>query len=160
MDEATLLNPNGVLLPEFEQQLFMARKTKPLWVQLVKVSQEIETLEGREIVAPGDYLCRGIQGELWPQKAKRLFENHQPTGHVSDDGWHEFAPKSDAAPVQAARVNVPFAVNSHWGKLNGKANDYFVRSSCDSTDVWIVDKAIFEASYEQVLRKSNEDTGG
>lgn len=150
MDEATLLNPNGVLLPEFGQQLFTARKTKPLWVQLVKVSQEIQTLEGRENVEPGDYLCRGIHGELWPQKAKRLFENNQPTGHVNDEGWQEFAPKSDAAPVQAVQVSFPFAVNSHWGKLNGKANDYVVRSSSDSTDVWIVDKAIFEASYERV----------
>jgi hypothetical protein len=35
-----------------------------------------------------------------------------------------------------------------WGELKGKAGDYIVRSIEDTSDIWIVDRAIFEASYE------------
>ncbi len=150
MNQPQLINPDGKLLPEVEQRLFAARKTKPLWAKLVKVEQEVETLEGRETVEPGHYLCRGIHNELWPQDAIKLLSNYQPTDHFDTDGWQQFSPKPDAAPVQAAQIATPFSVMAHWGKLTGKADDYIVRSSLVPTDVWIVDKAIFEASYERL----------
>lgn len=149
MIEPRLINPCGQLLAEIEQRLFTARKTKPLWAKLVMKKQQIESLEGSQVAEPGDYLCRGIHNEFWPQKATKLLDTYQPTGQVDEDGWQQFTPKPDTAPVQAAQIDSPFAVIANWGKLTGKAHDYVVRSSSDPTDVWIVDKAIFEASYER-----------
>jgi hypothetical protein len=147
--DSNLLNPNGKLSTDVESRLVLARKTKPLWAKLIEQPQAIETLEGILHAAPGDYVCRGIQGETWPHKASKLLEKYLPSGEVDADGWACFYPKPDAAAVQAAQVEAPFRVIAQWGELNGKANDYVVRSATDCTDIWIVDRAIFEASYEQ-----------
>jgi hypothetical protein len=59
--------------------------------------------------------------------------------------------------VQAAQIKVAFRVQANWGELSGKANDYVVRSTTDPTDVWIVDRTIFEASY--VAKETASGTG-
>lgn len=148
MKESPLLNPDGHLLPEIVQQLFLARKTKPLWAKKVEVKQEISTLEGRLEVRPGDYLCRGIHGEYWPQKQVKLLDKYVPTDEFDVDGWQRFDSKPDVAPVEVAQIETDFRVTAQWGELKGKSHDYVVRSTTDPTDIWIVDKAIFEASYE------------
>lgn len=148
MTTPRLLNPSGKLLAEIEPLLFLALKTKPLWAKQVAEPQEIVSLEGREQVAAGDYVCRGIHGELWPQKLKKLQEKYVASDQFTDDGWQRFDPKPAADPVQAAQISTAFRVQAHWGELTGKPNDYIVRSTTDLTDIWIVDKAIFEASYE------------
>lgn len=147
MNDLPLLNPNGQLIPEIAARMFETRKTKPIWAKRVEAKREIETLEGRLVAATGDYLCRGIVGEYWPQKATKLLEKYVPSGEVDADGWQRFDPKPDATPVETAQVLKPFRVTAHWGELTGKAHDYVVRSKTDPTDIWIVDKAIFEASY-------------
>ncbi len=146
--EPELLNPNGKLLPDIERRLVLARKTKPLWAKLIGQAKSINTLEGTIKAEPGDYLCRGIEGETWPQKSVKLHEKYSPSGQVDTDGWERFDPIPDSAPVEAAEVLQPFRVIAQWGQLTGKAKDYVVRSTTDSTDIWIVDRAIFDASYE------------
>lgn len=147
MTKPRLLNPDGKLLAEIEPQLFLAVKTKPLWAKRVDEAQEVISLEGREKVAAGDYVCRGIHGELWPQQANKLLEKYLASKEF-DDGWQRFDPKPDIAPVQAAKLSYAFRVHAHRGELTGKPNDYIVSSTTDPTAIWIVDKAIFEASYE------------
>jgi len=146
--EPVLLNPSGELLEQVERRMVLARKTKPIWAKQLSESTDIETLEGRLTAEPGDYLCRGIQDEQWPQKANNLFDKYVASEDIDADGWQRFDPKADAAPVEAAAIEHPFRVIAQWGELNGKANDYVVRSTVDPTDVWIVDRTIFEASYE------------
>jgi len=148
MNDSVLLNPNGQLLPELAARLLEARKTKSIWAKRVEVTQEVETLEGRLVAGPDDYLCRGIIGENWPQKFQKLQEKYLPSDEFDGQGWQRFDPKPEAAPVEAAQIDTPFRIIAHWGELTGKAHDYVVRSTTDPTDVWIVDKAIFEASYE------------
>lgn len=143
-----LLNPNGILSPDVAQTLQLARKTRSLWARELSEPTEVQTLEGRVTAAPGDYLCRGIHGEQWPQKASKLLEKYVASDEVDADGWRRFDPKRDAPPVEAAAIAHPFRVNAQWGELCGKADDYLVRSVQDASDIWIVDKAIFEASYE------------
>ncbi len=150
MTTPRLLNPDGKLLAEVEAMLFLAVKTKPLWAKQVDVAQEVISLEGREQVAAGDFVCRGIHGELWPQKSKKLLEKYVASNQFDDNSWQRFDPKPEAAPVQAAQVSAAFRVQALWGELTGKPNDYIVRSTTDFTDIWIVDKAIFDASYEAI----------
>lgn len=143
-----LLNPNGPLNEEVARRLWKARKSKPLWAKRLQEAQSVQTLEGLLHAEAGDYLCRGVNGELWPQKAVKLLEKYLPTESF-DNGWQCFNPKPDSEGVEATQVDHAFRIQAHWGILNGKAGDYVVRSRTDSTDVWIVDKAIFEATYQR-----------
>lgn len=147
MTKPLLINPDGKLLAEIEARLFLARKTKPLWAKKATQPQAVVSLEGRQQMQADDYLCRGIEDEIWPQKADKLTEKYTRSDEWDAHGFQRFDPKPGAAPVQAARVASAFRVHAQWGELAGKANDYVVRSSTDPTDIWIVDKAIFEASY-------------
>jgi hypothetical protein len=143
-----LLNPDGRLLPEIERKLFLAFKTKPLWAKQLQADQEVMTNEGPLTASAGDYLCRGAANDQWPQKANKLYEKYSPCGQLDPEGWQRFDPKPEAAPVEAALYDSPFRIVAQWGELTGKANDYLVRSTTDPTDIWIVGRAIFEASYE------------
>jgi len=148
MNDLPLLNPNGRLLPELAARLLEARKTKSIWAKRIEVRQEIEMLEGRLVAGPNDYLCRGILGEQWPQKVQKLLEKYLPSDEFDAEAWQRFDPQPEAARVEVAQVPHPFRVSAQWGELCVKANDYIVRSTTDPADVWIVDRAIFEASYE------------
>jgi hypothetical protein len=148
MNELPLLNPDGQVIPEFAARMVESRKTKPIWAKRIETTQDVETLEGRLVAAPGDYLCRGIIGEQWPQKESKLLEKYTPSGDFDEAGWQRFDPKPDSEPVEAAPVDQAFRVKAQWGELTGKAGDYIVRSKTDPTDVWIVDKAIFEGTYQ------------
>ena len=143
-----LLNPIGKLLPDIEGRLLRAKKTKPLWAKLIGQIQSIASLEGTIIAGSSNYMCRGIQGEKWPQEAGKLQEKYSPSGEIDSDGWERFDPRPDSAMVEVAQVNEPFRIIAQWGELTGKTKDYVVRSSNDPTDIWIVDCAVFLASYE------------
>ena len=104
MPKPEVINPGGQLITEIEAQLFLAIKTKPLWAKQIDAPQEVVSLEGRERVEAGDYLCRGIQDEQWPQKAKKLLSTYIATSEKDDAGWQRFDPKPNAAPVQAAQA--------------------------------------------------------
>ncbi len=148
MNSPKLLNPAGKLISEIEASLTLARKAKSLWAKRLETSTVINSLEGPLPAEAGDYICRGIHGEFWPQKARKLFDTYHATDQFNSDGWQQFSPKPDSAPVQAVQIDFPFSLTSHWGELVGKAKDYVVRSTSDSSDCWIVDRAIFESSYE------------
>jgi hypothetical protein len=148
MNDLPLLNPNGQFLPEISARMFETRKTKPIWAKRIEANTQVDTLEGKLNTKLGDYLCRGIVGEQWPQKQSKLLEKYVSSDEVDSEGWRRFDPKPDSAPVEAAQLATAFRVTAHWGELTGKANDFVVRSKTDPSDVWIVDKAIFEASYE------------
>lgn len=150
MNDLPLLNPNGVILPELAARMFETRKNKPIWAKQIERAHTVETLEGHLNANSGDYLCRGIVGECWPQKPEKLLEKYVARREFDADGWQRFDPKPDASSVEAAQLDTAFRVIAHWGELTGKAHDFVVRSRTDPTDVWIVDKAIFEASYDPI----------
>lgn len=150
MNSPLLVNPNGHLMPEIVGKLLEARKNKPLWAKRLDASQVVATLEGNLQAHAGDYLCRGIVGEQWPQKEKKLLEKYCPSGEFDSDGWQRFDSRPDSQTVEATAIPHAFRVIAQWGELAGKAGDYLVRSRTDPTDIWLVDKTIFEASYEFV----------
>jgi hypothetical protein len=146
--EPELLNPESRLLESIARGMLEARKTKPLWAKRVDTPQQINTLEGCQQLKVGDFLCRGIRNEFWPQSRRRLLETYNASGKIDSDGFERFDPKPDGKWVQVAKIDRPFRVVAAWGELKGKAGDYVVRSLEDPSDIWIVDCAIFEASYE------------
>ena len=143
-----LVNPEGQLLPEVEQCLRKARKTTSVWAKRLGQAQKIETMEGWTIAAQGDYLCRGVSDEVWAQEEEKLLQKYVASGVVDEEGWEHFKPNPNAPKVQAAQVVRAFQVESRYGTLHGKAGDYLIRSTTDASDVWVVDRSIFEQTYE------------
>lgn len=148
MEKPLLLNPDGRLLTAIASELRDARKIKSLWAKRIEQASQIKTLEGFVNAEVGDYLCRGIEHECWPQREQALLERYLASNCFDEEGWQRFDPKPDSQPIGAVAIAHPFRVLARWGELTGKAHDYLVQSKTDPDDVWIVDKAIFEASYE------------
>ena len=143
------LNAGGQLLPEFGAILRVATKHQSLWARRVTETEQIASLESKSQTAkPGDFICRGIQGELWPQSEKSLLGSYTASGEKDAEGFERYDPRPDAPAVEATQVNEPFYVIASWGRLDGKGGDYVVRRQNDPSDIWIVDRAIFENSYK------------
>ena len=155
--EPSMPTNNNALLQEVNSARlwFHAKKSRPIWVRLLEKEETVQTLEGAERVPAGTYLCRGEAGDLWPQSEKRLTAKYNSTDEVDGEGWHKYEPKPDAAGVMAAQVPHEFQVQATWGVLSGKSGDFLVKNHEDRdndnpADVWIVDQALFEATYERV----------
>jgi hypothetical protein len=134
---------------------FCAKKTRPIWAKRAEGDHAVETREGVEQVRRGEYLCRGEGGEIWPQAADRVEAQYITSEEVDSDGWRKYAPNANAKGVLAAQVDHPFAVHTARGVLSGKAGDYIVKNAADRDtaypdDVWIVDQALFRATYRPV----------
>jgi hypothetical protein len=147
-------SPNAAILAEVNRAgtWFHAKKVRPIRARKLDHDEIVQTLEGPIEAKAGDYLCRGEAGEPWPQSAKSLRERFEETDEIDADGWRKFAPRPDAEGVLAARIDHPFTVEATWGPLSGKAGDYLIKkfSDCDvpdPEDVWIVDAALFQATY-------------
>ena len=137
-------------------QWFTARKTKCLWAQEITDDQSVSTLEGDRNDQAGDYLCRGESGDTWPQKAKTLFAKYEATEEHDKNGWIKFSPKPEASGVLAVPIKHAFQVIASWGELTGQPGDYLVKNEADKNveypeDVWIVNRAIFEGTYEVTM---------
>ena len=150
-------SPNQTILDEVNQAggWFHAKKVRPIFARKLEADQQVDTLEGRETVRAGDYLCRGEAGDIWPQKAASLESKYTPTDTVDAEGWRKYEPRPDAKGAWAAQVDHAFAVQATWGQLSGKAGDYVVKNYDDGdvpypADVWIVDQSLFAATYERV----------
>ncbi len=155
-ETTAVASPNQALLDEVNgaDSWFHAKKTRPIWARQAEKDQTLTTLEGEETVSAGDYLCRGEAGDVWPQKEEKLLAKYQATDTV-EDGWRLYTPNPDAAGVMAAQIDHAFTVEASWGTLSGKAGDFAVKNFDDSAvaypeDVWIVDQALFRATYEEV----------
>lgn len=151
------ISPNQALLDELDsaRAWFHAKKNRPIWARLIEREQTVATLEGDVTAKAGDYLCRGEAGDLWPQSAKTLEARYTPTGAVTEGGWRKYQPRPDAEGVMAAPVPHPFSVAATWGTLAGKPGDFVLKNFRDRAvahpeDVWVVDQALFRATYEAV----------
>jgi len=137
---------------------FAAHKTKPLWARRVDAAETVASPEGDLEAKPGDYLCKGAAGEFWVQLESTLLAKYAETGQSArdDEGgvWLEYAPRPEGAGVMAAQIGHPFEVHSSWGILSGKNGDYLLKRWADResefpADVWTVDRAVFESTYER-----------
>jgi hypothetical protein len=145
--------PNRAVLDDANRgQWFHAKKSRPIWAKKLESDQKVNTLEGEEQVAAGNFLCRGEAGDVWPQSEKNLMKRYSGTDEVDPDGWRKFLPNPDAEGVMAIQIDHPFEVQAAWGKLTGKRGDFLVKNYQDRdtkypADVWIVDQALFGQTY-------------
>lgn len=119
----------------------------------------VATLEGNVTAQTGDYLCRGVDGELWPQSIDSLTSNYDPAKVVDGDGWRMYFPKRRASGVLAAVVDHPFTVHTPWGALAGRAGDYIIKRKAGELadfpeDLWIVAGNLFRKTYRIVTKDS------
>eukprot|EP01087_Luapelamoeba_hula_P014191 TRINITY_DN4121_c0_g1_i1.p1 TRINITY_DN4121_c0_g1~~TRINITY_DN4121_c0_g1_i1.p1 ORF type:complete len:181 (-),score=33.47 TRINITY_DN4121_c0_g1_i1:87-587(-) len=131
------------------------KKIGPIFATKLTERRVIQTLEGTETGQVGDMLCRGVGGELWPQKEARLLAKYKPT-NTYDGEWRKYIPDPKQPGVFAARVPHPFAVRTSYGVMRGKAGDYLLKDFADKDDaypanVWVVDRKLFNKTYTQVL---------
>ncbi len=148
-------NPNRALL-DYAAKLpwFYAKKQARVLARRATDVEIVESLEGPVKAKRGDYVCRGIQGELWVQSAESLNRRYDRSNKTDGD-WQVFLPREEASVVAAVQMDKEFQVEARWGTLTGKAGDYLLiwaeeEESDNPTDVWIVDKTLFEATYRRV----------
>ena len=150
-------DPNHRLLDEVNaaKLWFHAKKTRPIWARQLPQAERVRTLEGDEEVPAGQFVCRGEAGDIWPQTPERLIAKYEANDEVSTDGWRKYSPRPDNQGVLAAQIAHAFTVQAKWGQLTGKPGDILVKNFDDRdlpypADVWIVDHALFQATYETV----------
>jgi hypothetical protein len=156
-DDQNARAPNRALLEEVTQVRgwFRAKKTRPIWVKVLEIDQEIATLEGVQNAKRGDCLCRGVQGELWPQSCASLAERYAATDELDTQGWRKHEPRPDGEGVLAAQIDHEFTIDGPWGTLHGKPGDFVIKNyadkdTADPQDVWLVDQRLFKATYDSV----------
>lgn len=153
-----------------------AEKTKPILVKPISAVVTdptlaaqllLKTLEGSQELIAGSVVCRGAEGEPWQQKPAKLLAKYTLAG-IGPDGWMTFNPipgvQEKAVQVTAAMLaaagieGTAFCVQGQWGEPievgGGKmhvqhavADDYVFQSPADASDIWIVRKAFFDATY-------------
>jgi PGDYG protein len=114
----------------------------------------MQTLEGIVNIRTGDYLAVGVAGEQWRISAATFERTKRALGEPDAGGFREY---ETVGTVQAAQIHKPFEVKLGRGDiLSGKSGDYLVRSS-SSGDAWIVDRAVFESSYQPSGEHSEQE---
>jgi len=150
----------------------LARKSKPMWVRPIaagEVGREFHTADNAtEIARDGYWLCVGIVGEPWFQKPERVGSRYDKGAEeVKQFGFDPeprtytvYRPRGDALNW-AARVEGPgiegFSIRPAYDRatsLYSPAGGYVVRDHVPDPyhgspdDVWLVQEAIFESTYE------------
>lgn len=147
-----------------------AKKTKPLRAKpmaqiLVDPSVRekflLQTLEGNQILKAGSIMCVGIGNDAWQQTQANLFKKYTVES-VDDNGWMTCQPKPENE-VQAAEITEEFkntfSLKAQWGEeyfVNGAqtflqfgiTGDFVLRRPDDNSDLWIVARKMFLATYE------------
>ena len=148
------------------------RKTRPIWVRELtpaEIGQEFQTADHvKEVAHVGAWLCVGIAGEPWfqaPEKVKSKYEpdGEEPKTFAFDAGpatYRRYKPK-ESSRNWAAKVEGPgiegFFIKPGYDPdrpLYSPAGGYVVKDDAEdpyaagSKDVWLVQQALFESTYE------------
>jgi hypothetical protein len=149
------------------KQWGVARKTKGLRAKpivslivdkSVMSSFLIDTLEGREPIAPENVFCIGEGGDAWQQSPKKLLDKYT-VDKIDGDGWMHCVPKPEnSVEFYIVADDITGYVQGHWGAtIEGIPNlqeftrgDAIVRNRTDPTDVWIVRRKIWLNTYTEI----------
>jgi hypothetical protein len=151
-----------------------ARKTKPLWARPVdpeELGKEFQTADHAvERAKEGYWLCVGVAGEPWFQKLEKIEakynrgedETKQFTFDSKPRTYHVYRPKENIRNW-VAQVKGPgiagFYIKPNFDMdhpLYSPAGGYVVTDDVADpyqsklTDVWLVQEAIFNSSYELI----------
>lgn len=114
---------------------------------LVDENDTVVTKEGNTRANEDDCICIGVDGEIWPQPFERVKSKYDLVDSTKKDGvtFLKYKPQPGQF-VEAKEMSDSFRIKD----MNGKAGDYKVRAVDDHDDEWIVDKDIFEKTYEEI----------
>lgn len=170
VDEILELHP---LVEVNKLKFSKAKKTKPIKVKPINsilsdtsIQSKIllATLEGNQALKTNSFVCWGVDNDLWQQAEDKLHQKYL-LQHVDPDGWIHCVPKADnatnASLIEGKGPFGGFSVIGRWGEeqnVNGKkvylqygvSGDYIMQSIEDSTDIYRIDKRIFDNTYEFV----------
>ena len=113
----------------------------------------LDTLEGREPVGPSSMFCIGAAGDAWQQSPKALLKKYD-IKDIDNDGWMVCEPKPDNE-VQFIENGLDQYITGHWGEtVDGipnqqwcKVGDFVLRNPADITDMWVVQRKLFNNTY-------------
>jgi hypothetical protein len=150
----------------------LARKTRPVWVRDVtpgEVGKEFLTADHvKEVAREGVWLCVGIAGEPWFQSREKVEAKYEPDGEedrkfdfdAKPHTYRRYKPKGTIRNW-VARVEGPgiegFSVRPGYDPerpLYSPAGGYVVKDDVKDPyteapkDVWLVQQALFESTYE------------
>lgn len=175
-EPAKVLNHDQTLRWIHEHKAWrLARKTRPMYARPVRkdeVGKEFQTADrATEKAREGYWLCVGIAGEPWFQHPDKIAAKYTRGAEESrkfafDDAarpYVTFTPKGEVRNW-VAEIKDPaiegFTITPNYNKngppLYSPAGGYVVRDAvpdpykANPDDVWLVQKAIFESTYELV----------
>jgi hypothetical protein len=144
--QVQLRDMNGVELAKDTMAHVVMKKAIPLKVEFAMTDGTLETKEGPVRFEAGQAILTGTQGEQWPMPREKL----EATYNLVDAEKGMWAKKP--IEVLGKQIDEPFTVNVSWSNdpLAGKKGDWLVQFGKD--DYGIVDKKIFEETYDVVRR--------
>lgn len=123
----------------------------------------LHTVEGNEPININCVLCVGHAGEAWQMSTDRLESAYKFNELIDQSGWHGYSPRPESFVYTAevtydlSDLHNSFYIIGKYGERNlttgedncqyGTPGDMICRSSTDPTDVWVVNRKIFDATY-------------
>ncbi len=149
-----------------------ARKTKPILARPIdtlindaNVASKLllTTLEVEQALQTGALVCIGAANDAWQQTEKALLKKYNLTSFQS--GWMIMTPKPENEAL-AVEITADFCdpegkfqIHGKWGQKtedgkfiqSGVAGDYILHNPDDPADYWIVNRRMFDNTYEIVV---------
>lgn len=164
------INENNVfVITNKEEWKTYVKKLITIRAKKVEQSGFIETLEGKLMFKKGNYICIGIEGEVYPYDYKSFEEKYEKVNILISDvdynikdfefftdkkevekrediinNWDIY--KTKHMPVEVIQIKEKFTLDSIWGIQKGKPGDYLI---CQNSKLfYICDKSVFEKTYD------------
>jgi hypothetical protein len=118
---------------------------KPVEVSATRVMEtgEVNSLEGTEKCAPGDWIITGVKGERWPISNETFKSKYKAIDEKK--GLYRKRPVS----VEAIQMHCSFTVQARWGLLTGQPGDWLVFAN--ESDSYVCAQNVFEETYEEAF---------
>lgn len=114
----------------------------------------IDTLEAREPIGPNTIFCIGEAGDAWQQNPQAMLKKYD-IKDIDEDGWMVCHPKPDNEVQFYENLDTGQYITGRWGEtINdipnqqwAKPGDYVLRNPDDITDMWVVQRKLFNNTY-------------
>ena len=146
-----------------------ATKTRPIWakhIQNILCDESVlsklllSTIEADQMLKPASIVCRGEAGDVWQQTPEKLLAKYTVT-EIDTEGWLVCTPKPDNEVYcyvtgEGDPGTLGFSIVARWGEEQangtflqfGNFGDVVCRSLTDPGDFWIVQRQLFDSTYE------------